>query len=44
VPRYTESALEEEEILYDVASNFRSLVWEKSVQGYMKNSKLEITR
>lgn len=42
--KYTESALEEEEILYDVANNFKSGIWEKSVRSYFKDAKLEVTR
>ena len=42
--KYTESALEEEEILYDVASNYRDSAWEKSVRYYNKDPTLEIGR
>lgn len=35
--RYTESALEEEEILYDVSLNYKAPSWEKSVKQYYKN-------
>ena len=35
--KYTESALEEEEILYDVASNYMKPAWEKSVRYYHKD-------
>ena len=42
--KYTVSALEEEEILFDVASNFRHLEWEKSVRKYLGNPDMEVTR
>lgn len=42
--KYTESALEEEEILYDVANNYKNTDWEKSVRKYMKNPSLEVKR
>lgn len=42
--RYTESALEEEEILYDVASNYKNPLWEKSVRSYLNDPKLEVNR
>jgi hypothetical protein len=42
--KYTESALEEEEILYDVANNFKHSLWEKSVRGYLGDPSLEVGR
>ena len=42
--KYTESALEEEEILFDIAANFKSSLWEKAVQRYHKDPKLAVTR
>ena len=42
--KYTESALEEEEILYDVASNYKKPAWEKSVRYYNKDPNLEVGR
>ena len=42
--KYTQSAVEEEEILYDVASNFKHPKWEKLVRKYYKNPKLEVDR
>lgn len=42
--KYTESALEEEEILYDVASFYKSPKWEQSVRKYLNQPKYEVTR
>ena len=42
--KYTESALEEEEILYDVANNYRNAAWQKAVQKHLKQPSLEVTR
>ena len=42
--KYTESAMEEEEILYDVASNFQDPKWVASVRKYMKDNTLEVGR
>ena len=42
--KYTESALEEEEILYDVANNFKHPKWEIAVRKYLHNSFIEVTR
>ena len=42
--KYTESAMEEEEILFDVAANFKNAQWEKSVRRYKKNQNYEVTR
>ena len=42
--KYTESALEEEEILYDVASNFMKPAWEKAVRHYLKDPQLKVGR
>jgi hypothetical protein len=36
--------LEEEEILYDVANNYKSPVWEKAVRNYLKDPNMEVTR
>ena len=36
---YTESALEEEEILYELASNYKNSDWEKAVKKYLKQRK-----
>jgi len=35
--KYTESALEEEEILYDVANNYKHPLWEKTLKRINKN-------
>ena len=43
-PKYIESAFEEEEILYDVASNYRNGKWQKFLQKHFKNDKFEATR
>ena len=42
--KYTESAMEEEEILYEVASNYQNKKWEQSVREYLKDPDLEINR
>ena len=42
--KYTESAMEEEEILFDVANNYQSKLWEASVRKYMKDPNLEVSR
>lgn len=42
--KYTESAMEEEEILFDVASNFQNKEWIESVRRYEKNPSLDVTR
>lgn len=42
--KYTESALEEEEILYDVASNYMKPAWEKAVRYYHKDPYLKVGR
>ena len=42
--KYTESAIEEEEILYQVASNYKHPEWEKSVRKYLASPQLEVTR
>lgn len=42
--KYTESALEEEEILYDVASNYKQSQWEKQLRKLYRNPDLEATR
>jgi hypothetical protein len=42
--KYTESAMEEEEILYDVANNFKHPEWEKSVRKYLNQPDLEVQR
>ena len=42
--KYTESAMEEEEILYDVANNFKHPEWEKSVRKYLNQPDLEDQR
>ena len=38
------SALEEAEILYDVAANYQAPAWIDSVRYYEKNPMLEVTR
>lgn len=42
--KYTESALEEEEILYNVASNYQNREWEQSVRKYLSNPNMEVNR
>lgn len=42
--KYTESAMEEEEILHDVASNYQNKEWIESVRRYEKDPTLDITR
>lgn len=42
--KYTESALEEEEILFDVASNYQDKKWVDSVRKYLNDPSLEVTR
>lgn len=42
--KYTESALEEEEILFQVASNYQNREWEASVRKYLQDASLELTR
>ena len=42
--KYTESALEEQEILYDVAQNFKNPEWERSMRYYLKDPHLEVGR
>ena len=42
--KYTESALEEEEILYDVASKYMNREWEKSVAKYHGDPDMTVTR
>ena len=42
--KYTESAMEEEQILYDVASNFQNKAWEIAVRKYLRVPDLEINR
>lgn len=42
--KYTESAMEEEEILFDVASNYQDKRWIEAVRKYMADSQLEVTR
>ena len=42
--RYTESALEEEELLFDVATNYNNPEWVNSVRKYFKNSSMEVKR
>lgn len=42
--KYTDSALEEEEILYDVASNYKHPEWEKAVRKYLRQPELEVSR
>jgi serine/threonine protein kinase len=42
--KYTESALEEEEICYDVAANFKNTLWEKQVRRLLKDPTYETTR
>lgn len=42
--KYTESALEEEEILYEVANNFKNPKWEVSVRKYLGEPSVELTR
>jgi serine/threonine protein kinase len=42
--KYTESALEEEEILNDVANNYKHPKWETAVRKYLGDPNLEVTR
>ena len=42
--KYTESALEEEEILFTVASNYQNNKWEASVRKYLSDPTLEVNR
>ena len=42
--KYTQSALEEEEILYDVASNYKNRNWERSVRLYENKKNLVVDR
>lgn len=42
--KYTESAFEEEDILYTVASNYKDPKWESFLRKYYKDEKLEATR
>lgn len=42
--KYIESAFEEEEILYDVANNFKDKDWQTFLRKYFKNDQLEATR
>lgn len=42
--KYTESALEEEEILYDIASYSAKEEWEESVRYYYKDPDLRVGR
>ena len=41
--KYTESALEEEEILFDVANNYQNREWVESVRKYMGDPNLVVT-
>lgn len=42
--KYTESAFEEEDILYKVASNYKDKEWEQFLKKHYKNPSLEATR
>jgi len=42
--KYIESAFEEEEILYDVASNFKDPLWQDFLRIHFKNPELEATK
>lgn len=42
--KYIESAFEEEEILYDVASKFKDEKWQKFLREHFKNDRLEANR
>lgn len=42
--KYTESGFEEEDILFQVASNFKDQKWEQFLRKYYKNDKLEASR
>ena len=42
--KYTESAMEEEEILFDVASNYNHKEWIDSVRKYERDANLDVTR
>ena len=42
--KYTESAMEEEDILFEVANNYQNKEWESSVRHYLRNAELEVGR